>query len=143
MKVAHIAAITYAIISAGVVAFQLALAAGMPWGAYAMGGAFPGQFPPAMRVAAVVQAVVLALIAGVVLARAGLVLPRWGRVARWLIWVIVALLGVSVVLNFVSPSGGERMIWTPVAALLLVCSLVVALGSKPGRAEHEAVRADA
>lgn len=143
MKAAHIAAITYAIISAGVVAFQLALAAGMPWGAYAMGGAFPGQFPPAMRMAAVVQAVVLALIAGVVLARAGVVLPSWGRVARWLIWVIVALLGVSLLLNSISPSGGERMIWTPMVAILLVCSLVVALGSRPGRAEGESRRADA
>lgn len=131
MKATRFAAITYAIISVGVVAFQLALAAGMPWGAYAMGGAFPGQFPPAMRVAAVIQAVVLALLAGVVLARAGLTLPSWGRVSRWLIWVIVTLLGLSVLLNFISPSGGERMIWTPVATMLLVCSLVVALGSRP------------
>jgi len=36
------AALLYASVSAGVVAFQIALAAGMPWGAYAMGGAFPG-----------------------------------------------------------------------------------------------------
>ena len=40
------AAIVYAATAAGVVAFQVALAAGMPWGEYAMGGAFPGQFPP-------------------------------------------------------------------------------------------------
>jgi hypothetical protein len=129
MKVGRIAAVTYTIISAGVVAFQLALALGMPWGAYAMGGTFPGQFPPALRVAAVIQAVVLALMAGVVLARAGLALPGWSRVSNWLIWVIVIFLGLSVLLNFISPSGGERMIWTPVAALLLLCSLSVAMGS--------------
>lgn len=139
MKAARIAAITYAIISVGVVAFQFALAAGMPWGAYAMGGAFPGQFPPAMRVAAVVQGLVLALLAGVVLARAGLVLHKWERASRWLIWVIVALLALSVLLNFISPSGGERMIWTPVAALLLVCSLFVALGSGPEPSDRTAV----
>ena len=46
------AAFLYTVISAGVVAFQLALAAGAPWGAYAMGGAFPGQFPSALRIAA-------------------------------------------------------------------------------------------
>ena len=130
MKAAHIAAIAYAIISVGVVAFQLALAAGLPWGAYAMGGAYPGQFPPAMRVAAVIQAVVIALTAGVVLARAGLALATWARVSSRLIWVITLLLGLSVLLNFVSPSGGERMIWTPVAALLFVCSIVVAIGSR-------------
>ena len=130
MKAAHIAAMAYAIISVGVVAFQLALAAGMPWGAYAMGGAFPGQFPPAMRVGAVIQAVVIALMAGMVLARAGLALTTWARISRWLIWVITALLGLSVLLNFISPSGGERMIWTPVAALLFLCSLSVAVGSR-------------
>jgi hypothetical protein len=130
MKAAHIAAIAYAIISVGVVAFQLALAAGMPWGLYAMGGAFPGQFPPAMRVAAVIQAVVIALTASVVLARAGLALATWARVARWLIWVITALLGLSVLLNFISPSGAERIIWTPVAALLLLCSFLVAMGNR-------------
>ena len=44
------AAILYAVLSAGVVAFQIALAAGAPWGAYAMGGAVPGQLPPALRI---------------------------------------------------------------------------------------------
>lgn len=130
MKVAHIAAVTYAIISVGVVAFQLALALGMPWGAYAMGGVYPGQFPPPMRVAAVIQAVLLSLVAGVVLACAGLALPRWARVSRWLTWGVVSLLGVSVLLNFISPSGGERIIWTPVAALLLLCAIVVAVESR-------------
>jgi hypothetical protein len=71
-----VAAIIYTIVTAGVVGFQLALALGAPWGAYAMGGAYPGRFPPALRVAAVVQAVLLGLMAGVVLARAGLMLPE-------------------------------------------------------------------
>ena len=52
-----VAAIIYTIVTAGVVGFQLALALGAPWGAYAMGGAYSGRFPPALRVAAVVQAV--------------------------------------------------------------------------------------
>ena len=45
MAMKRFAAIIYAIVSLGVVAFQIAFAAGAPWGAYAMGGAFPGQFP--------------------------------------------------------------------------------------------------
>ena len=36
--------------------FQIALAAGMPWGHLAMGGRYPGKFPPNMRVGAVIQA---------------------------------------------------------------------------------------
>jgi hypothetical protein len=85
MAMKRVAAIIYAIVSFGVVAFQSALAAGAPWGAYAMGGAFPGQFPPAMRVAAIIQAVLLVGMAAVILARAGLILPRWSRVSRCLV----------------------------------------------------------
>ena len=53
MRLSRAAALVYAALTAGIVVFQLALAAGAPWGAYAMGGAFPGQFPLALRVAAV------------------------------------------------------------------------------------------
>lgn len=126
MDVQRVAGIGYAIVSAGVAAFQIALAAGVPWGSFAMGGAFPGQFPPAMRVAALVQAAVLLLMAGVVLARAGVALRNWSRASRWLIWVVVAFAAVSLVLNLITPSAGERMIWAPVAFVLLACSLLVA-----------------
>jgi hypothetical protein len=124
----RIAAIIYGVISVGVIAFQLALAAGAPWGAYAMGGAFPGQFPPELRVAAVVQAVILALLALVVLARAGVALPRWSRASRGWIWVVVAFSAISLVLNTITPSAKERAIWMPVAVIMLVSSLIVALG---------------
>lgn len=93
-----------------------------------MGGAFPGQFPPPMRVAAAVQAVVLVALAGVVLARAGMALPRWSRASRRWVWVAVGFSSLSLLLNLITPSAGERMIWAPVAFLLLVCSLVVARG---------------
>ena len=117
---------TYAIVSAGVVAFQLALAAGAPWGSFAMGGAFPGQFPPSLRVAALIQAVLIALMAAVVLSRAGLFLPAWSRATRWLVWVVVLVAAVSSVLNLITPSSGERAVWAPVALLLLASALVVA-----------------
>src|SRR5688572_29662614 len=90
-------ALLYAIISAVVVAFQIALAAGAPWGEYAMGGAFPGQFPPALRIAALIQAALLVGMAAVVLARAELVLAAWSRASRWLIWVVVGFSALSFV----------------------------------------------
>jgi hypothetical protein len=120
------AALIYAIISAGVVAFQIALAAGAPWGAFAMGGAFPGQFPPALRIAALIQAALLVGIAAVVLARAGLILPGWSRVSRWLVWFVVAFAALSLILNLITPSAGERAIWAPTAFLLLISSGIVA-----------------
>ena len=125
----RIAAIVFAALTLGVVAFQIALAVGAPWGAYAMGGAFPGQFPPELRVGAVIQAILLAGFAAVVLARAELIQVRWLRkAARWLIWVVVAFFAISLVLNLITPSAGERALWVPVILLLLICSLVVALG---------------
>ena len=133
MNISRVAAIVYAIVSFAVVAFQIALAAGAPWGAYAMGGAFPGQFPPALRVAALIQAAILVGMAAVVLARAGMVLPGWARVSRWLIWVVVAFAVVSLILNLLTPSAGERAIWAPTALLLLISSAAVAFSASPAR----------
>jgi hypothetical protein len=134
MDMKRVAAIIYAIVSLGVIAFQIALAAGAPWGAYAMGGAFPGQFPPALRVAAIIQAVILAGLAAVILARAGLILPSWSRASRWLAWVVVAFAAVSFVLNLITPSAGERAIWAPTALLLLISSAMVAW---PGSSQQQ------
>jgi len=131
MDMKRVAALIYAIVSLGVITFQIGLAAGAPWGAYAMGGAFPGQFPPELRVAAIIQAVLLAGLAAVILARAGLILPAWSRASRWLAWVVVAFATVSFVLNLITPSAGERAIWAPTAFLLLISSLAVALPGSP------------
>lgn len=130
MDIRRIAGIVYAVATGVVVAFQIALALGAPWGEYAMGGAYPGQFPPALRIAALVQAGILVGLAGIVLARAGIALQRWERVARWMVWVAVGFSAVSLVLNLITPSAGERMLWAPVAFVLLVCSLLVATGRK-------------
>jgi hypothetical protein len=127
MSLPRAAALLYTAVSAGVVLFQIALAAGAPWGAYAMGGAFPGTFPLPLRIAALVQAVLIAGMALVVLSRAGLVLPGWSKATGWLVWVVVAFAAVSLVLNLVTPSAGERAIWAPAALLLLTSSMVVAI----------------
>ena len=123
----QIAAWLFALVIAGVVLFQVALALGAPWGAFAMGGAFPGRFPPRMRVAAIVQAIVLGALAVVALSHAGLAVPGLAQAAPWLIWLAVGVSVVSLVLNAISPSAGERRIWVPVAIALTVTSLVVAL----------------
>jgi hypothetical protein len=127
MDVTTAAAIAFAVVLAGVVAFQVALALGAPWGAYAMAGAFPGRYPPAMRVAALGQGVVLALVGLVVLSAARLVLPELAEGLPWLIWVAVAISGASLVLNVITPNASERRIWVPVALAMLACSLTVAI----------------
>lgn len=117
----------FAVVAAIAALFQLSLAAGAPLGAYAMGGAHPGRFPPELRFAAVVQGALLAAFAAVVLARARVALPRWHRASRKLVWVVVAFSAISAVLNLITPSGRERAIWAPVALLMLASSVIVAL----------------
>jgi hypothetical protein len=127
MMMADAAAIVFAVLTGVAVVFQLALALGAPWGSYALGGAFPGSYPPLMRMAAVTQAVVLLAAALVVLARAGLVLDRWFNPSAWLVWMIAGLLAISFGLNVITPSAGERRIWAPLTFTLLVSALVVVL----------------
>jgi hypothetical protein len=107
--------------------FQMALAAGAPWGALAMGGRYPDRFPPAMRVAAIVQVAVYALLGAIVLSRAGLALAEWSGFSRAAVWGVVGLMGVAVVLNLITPSKWERRLWAPVAILMFAASLIVAL----------------
>ncbi|MFP4977272.1 hypothetical protein ACE6ED_17845 [Paenibacillus sp. CN-4] len=121
-------AILYAVLTGFAVLFQLGLAAGLPWGSLAMGGRFPGQFPPAMRLAALVQGGVLTVLALVVLSRAGLLLPEWEVFAGTGIWIAVGISALSALMNCMTPSAGERRLWAPVALLLLASALGTALG---------------
>jgi hypothetical protein len=130
MNMRRFAAVTYAVVTVGIVGFQMALALGFPWGALAMGGAYPGVFPAVLRVAAVVQAGLLAVLALVVLACAGVALPAWSRASRVLIWFVVAFSAMSLVLNLITPSAGERAIWAPVAAVMLAASVTVGVASR-------------
>lgn len=125
MRVA-LAARIYLALTAVAALFQCALAAGAPWGELTMGGEFPGQLPPRMRLAAAGSAVLLSAFGAVVAARAGLALERWRRASRWLIWLVVAYSTVGVVLNAVTPSPRERALWLPVAVVLAVCAAIVA-----------------
>jgi hypothetical protein len=127
VSIEAVAAGVFALVAAGVVLFQLALAAGAPWGAYAMGGAFPGRYPPGLRLLAVVQGAVIALLALVVLSDAGLATPTVADAAPWAVWVVVLFSIVAVVLNAISRSAGERRIWVPVSLAMLVTAAIVAL----------------
>lgn len=127
MDLETLAAIVFCFVAGCVVAFQLALALGAPWGAYAMGGAFPARFPPVLRFLAVVQAVVIGLLALVIASAAGLAAPALVETMPSLPWVVVAFSAISLGLNALSRSAGERRLWVPVAFVMLVTSLIVAL----------------
>jgi hypothetical protein len=126
---ANIAAWIFAALLGVLVLFQIALAAGAPWGSLAMGGRFPGRLPPAMRIAAVIQVAIYGLMGAIVFARAGLALPEWRDISRIAIWIVVGVLALAVVLNLITPSKWERRLWAPIAILMLAASLRVAVPS--------------
>ena len=110
-----------------VAGFQVALALGAPWGRAAWGGAHE-RLPSALRVASAFAAVLWAVAALVILARAGF---DWSPIpfsaATWGTWVLFGLLLLGTVMNLASRSRLERLIQTPVAAVLAVLCVLVAL----------------
>lgn len=122
------AAYVFAALTATAILFQLALAAGMPWGIFAWGGKFPGRLPGYMRIASVASSLLLLTLGGVVLARAGIALPNWQLSSQTLVWAVVAYCALGVIANAITPSPRERIIWLPVTLLLLASSIVVATG---------------
>jgi hypothetical protein len=121
-----IAARLYVVLITCTILFQIALAAGTPWGEFAWGGSHPGTLPKQLRIASGVSGAVLVALAFVVLVRAGLLMQRWKHKTRQLIWVVVGYGALGVVVNAITPSVWERIVWLPVTILLLVASLIVA-----------------
>ncbi|GGL52343.1 hypothetical protein [Wenxinia marina] len=120
---AEAAALAFAFLAGATALFQLALAAGAPWGHLTLAGAFPGVLPRSVRLGAAVQAALLAFLAAAVLSAAGLAV----ELPRWTVWVAVAVSALSTVGNAATPSRAERRLWLPVAVGMLATSLAVAL----------------
>jgi len=121
-----IAAIVFTFGTAVLVAFQLSLAMGAPWGELSMGGKYPGRYPQKMRVVAFALAILWIFIALVVLTRAGMTFENLFETSKIVIWFVFALLFVGVILNLITPSKKERILWAPIGIVMLICVLVVA-----------------
>ncbi|MBK0327043.1 hypothetical protein I5535_07030 [Rhodobacteraceae bacterium F11138] len=115
-------AFAYAGLTALPALMHLALAAGAPLGRLTVGGRFPGRLPPLWRVLALVQMALLGLMAGTVLARAGI----GPELLTLLFWPTLALTLLSLAVNAASPSRPERLLWTPVLLLMAAAVLGVA-----------------
>jgi hypothetical protein len=124
---AYFAALVFGFFIVVVAIFQLALAAGVPWGSVAMAGKFPGRLPPRMRVAAFLQVFVLTVLGVVVWTRAGIIFAHWYTASEKFIWAVVAFAMLGFMMNLITPVKWERLIWAPVAAILLASGLIVAL----------------
>jgi len=121
------AAYLFSVLVVFIMLFQFALALGAPWGELAMGGKYPGRFPLQMRIVALLQVVVLGFIMLIVLTRAGVVLNEYSSISKSAIWGVVVFSLIGAILNTITPSKKERMLWAPVAIALFVCSTYVAV----------------
>ncbi|GAS80401.1 hypothetical protein [Paenibacillus amylolyticus] len=120
-------AIVFTVLILIVILFQVALAVGVSWGEYAMGGKFPGKYPISMRFACIVQIAILAFMGIIVLSKAGLLWRQWSVFAETAIWFIVAYLVLGTMLNLITRSVWERRIWAPVTLLMLITSIIIAI----------------
>ena len=112
-----------------VTAFQIALISGAPWGEYAFGGQNKGVLPRNLRIGSAITSFLYLGIAGHYLAQLGifpkLLSPELNQVANW---AIVGINTLALIMNTITPSKKERMIWAPIALVLLATSVAIALG---------------
>ena len=107
-------------------AFQIALAAGAPFGRFAWGGEHR-VLPATQRLASMASVAIYALVASFPLQKAGFI-TLWP--AGWIeagIWITACTLAVSIGLNAMSRSRAERRVMTPVAVILATLFFMVSL----------------
>ena len=112
----------------GMALFQLALALGAPLGGFAWGGQVK-RLPGALRIGSALSA--LLFLCGVLV-----LLQVLGHIAAFVgagllqgaMWVFATLFAFSTLANAMSKSRGEKLLMTPVAAVLCLASFVVASG---------------
>ena len=121
------AAFVFCAITAALAVFQLALALGAPFGAFAWGGQVD-VLPTSLRVSSLIAIGLYAVFAVFVLDRAGVIAVLPGRrTARIGTWILVAYLILGTAMNVLSQSAPERLTMTPVSLLLAILAAVVAL----------------
>ena len=87
-----------------------------------MGGRYPGRFPPALRIAAFIQCVLLSSFAIVTLVKAEVLWPQYVSVSDIAIWPVTIVSAASVLMNLATPSKWERILWVPVGSIMLISS---------------------
>ena len=118
VQIAHL----YATAMLAIAFFQVALILGAPLGRYTQGGQHEGALPLSGRIIAAVSIPVVLLQGLAILSAAGFPGLGW---PVWTGWVALAVTGVSTVLNWITPSKPERMVWGPIMLVLSAMGVVV------------------
>ncbi|SRR5690606_30602689 len=126
------ASVAATVLMAGVAAFQVALALGVPLGGAVFGGKAPtrdGVLTPPFRVLASAQAIILLLLGWILLARAGVMTISVLASAALVManWVIVVFLMLNTIANFLAPHPIERWVMGSITLVLSSLALFIAL----------------
>jgi hypothetical protein len=118
-----------------VVAFQVALVVGAPWGAFTQGGGNEGALPTSGRAFAFVSILIVGLMAVTILARAGegpmAAAPR--RLITVLAWLTMIYMGLAIIVNLITPSPSERIVWAPVSLMIFAFAVTTMVKTARGR----------
>ncbi len=111
--------------------FQVGLAVGAPWGAFAYGGRAAGddgRLLPAYRLSSAVAAVMLVLFAVVILTRGGVIGSSGdSTLVTVMSWVIVAFMAINTPMNFLGKHWIERYVFGAMTVVLVVLCAIVAV----------------
>jgi hypothetical protein len=120
------ATIALGVLLLGLGVFQLVLATGAPFGHFAWGGQHR-VLSPQLRLGSIASAALYAAFIVLVLDRAGIlsVLPEQASQAA--MWALATLLALGAVPNLMSSSKPERYLMAPLAIVMAVLSLILAL----------------
>ena len=122
MELNQLAAILYISITVLVIFFQFGLVFGAPLGEFTQGGRFKGALPISGRVIAALSIPLLIFMALSIASVVGFVF-EWDR---WTAIATIAFQGVTVILNWITPSRKEKLLWGPVTTVAFgLCSYVI------------------
>ncbi len=117
----QLAATMYVVVVGSVILFQFCLIAGAPWGRLTQGGRFEGALPVSGRVAAVLSVLLLVCMGAGVFSAAGMA-PYW---PKWTAYAALIVQALSMMLNWITPSRAERLLWGPVTTVMLALVVYV------------------
>jgi hypothetical protein len=120
------AAVASLVLLAALAVFQGLLVAGLPLGRFAWGGKNE-VLPANLRVGSAVSIALYGVFAVLILQAAGALSLLPDRVAGVAIWVLAGYFVLGIGMNAVSRSRPERLVMTPVVAVLAAACLVLAV----------------
>ncbi|WP_079478748.1 hypothetical protein [Halobacillus salinus] len=119
-----ILAMLCAVLLVAVAVFHLFLFLGFPLGAYSYGGRYEGSLPRDKRWLSLVSMMVLILFAIVMILHV-----RGAAYTTWVLWAFTIFMGLNTLGNLFSKSRKEKVLMTPITAVLFVSCLVILLSS--------------